>query len=98
MVDGRIGPGGLIQPAETTLVNVSGKTHSGREVSSDLIVQHPKGWGNIQILGNAINQFRALGGILVDTPDGGIEMFFAVQFATPLKFTIKSIITASVLP
>ena len=84
----------IAMPPKITVVAVSGKLESGDTVSQDFPVRHEDGCHPGAIMGQAVNMFRQMGGIIVDMPDGGLAFHMASKFVGPINFSIKNVVLA----
>ena len=88
-MDGRIA-----MPTKLTCVVASGKTEDNKTISQDVPIPHQDGVKPPQILFAAIETIKKIGGLLIDTPDGGVDFYIATKFVGPIHFEIKKITLA----
>ena len=81
----------IARPIETTTVRAEAVLEHGQKVFQIYPINHPQGTDNGQILGAAVNISRQMGGLLEDTPSGGLNFYPLHLLFGPINFEIKNI-------
>jgi hypothetical protein len=84
--------GQIATPLMTTIVKVSAKLADGQEIEQDFSINHPSGIPDGQIVSNAFQIFKQVGGFLKDIPGHGLEFYMASKVEAPIKFEIKNVL------